>query len=128
MKKIYFIVAISGFIFFATSGTAIAAKNTSGADSILTKLLNAVEKNDFNKFIADGDAQFKAAITKQMFESVNAQITPRMKKGYEIVTLGTLKQQGCQVFLMKLVFKDDGDDILAKLALRDGKIVGFLLQ
>jgi hypothetical protein len=51
-----------------------------------------------------------------------------MKKGYKVVTLGTLNQQGCQVYLRKLIFKDGNDDILARLALRDGKVAGFWFQ
>ena len=114
--------------FFISTGFANTAESSSTADSILTKILNAVENNDLNNFVADGDNQFKAAITKQMFEGVNAMIAPRMKKGYVVVPLGTLNQQGCEVYLRKLVFKDAGDDILARLILRDGKVAGFFFQ
>jgi hypothetical protein len=51
-----------------------------------------------------------------------------MKKGYEVFQLGILNQQGCQVYLRKLVFKDGGDDLLVKLALRNGKVTGFWFQ
>lgn len=128
MNKKYFIAVFFVLSFFISTGFANTAKIGSTADSILTKILNAVENNDLNNFVADGDNQFKAAITKQMFEGVNAMIAPRMKKGYVVVPLGTLNQQGCQVYLRKLVFKDAGDDILARLILRDGKVAGFFFQ
>jgi hypothetical protein len=51
-----------------------------------------------------------------------------MKKGYECVRLGELTQQGCRVLLWKLAYKDGGDDTLAKLVLKDGKVAGFWLQ
>jgi hypothetical protein len=87
-----------------------------------------MEANDYASFVADGTAEVKALLTKQMMEGVSAQMAPRMKKGYDATFLGELKQQGCQVYLWKLAYKDDGDDTLAKLSLKDGKVAGFLLQ
>jgi len=128
MNKSYFIAVIFALSLFAVTGFANVAKDSLAADVILTKILNAVENNDLNNFVIDGDNQFKAAITKQMFDGLNAMIAPRMKKGYKIVSLGTLNQQGCQIYLRKLVFKDGNDDILVKLALRNGKVAGFWFQ
>jgi hypothetical protein len=51
-----------------------------------------------------------------------------MKKGYETTYMGALSQQNCQVYLWKLIYKDGGDDTLAKLAVQDGKVAGFWLQ
>jgi hypothetical protein len=113
---------------FAATGLANAVKDSSAAEIILTKILHAVENNDLSGFVADGDNQFKAAITKQMFDGLNTMLAPRMKKGYKVVSLGTLNQKGCQVYLKKLVFKDGGDDILARLTLRDSKVAGFWFQ
>ncbi len=119
---------ILGLMLFTITGFAKTVKSSSLADSILIKILNAVENNDLDSFVADGDNQFKAAVTKQLFEGVNGMFAPRLKKGYEIILLGTLNQQGCQVYLRKLVFTDSGDNILARLALRDGKVAGFWFQ
>jgi hypothetical protein len=124
----YFIAMLLILSIFAATGLANAIKNSSAADIILTKIVHAVENNDLSGFVKDGDNQFKAAITKQMFDGLNAMLAPRMKKGYKVVTLGTLNQQGCQVYLRKLIFKDGNDDILARLALRDGKVAGFWFQ
>jgi hypothetical protein len=96
--------------------------------STLDKLLKAVEANDYDSFVADGTDAVKAAMTKQKLEGVSSLVAPRLKKGYESLYLGELKQQGCQVLLWKLKFKDGGDDILAKLVLKDGKVAGFWLQ
>jgi hypothetical protein len=128
MNRTCSIAVIFGLSLFAAAGFANAAKNGSAADTIVTKLLQAIENNDLNSFVADGDDQFKAAITKQMVDGINGMIAPRIKKGYEVVPLGTLNQQGCKVYLKKLVFKDGGDDILTRLALRNGKVAGFWFQ
>ena len=111
-----------------TMASAAAADNETDEATILKKLLVAVEVGDYDGFVADGDAEFKAGLTKQMFEGVSAQLAPRMKEGYDTFYLGQLKQQGCQVYLWKLAFKDAGDDVLAKLVLKDGKVAGFWLQ
>ena len=108
--------------------SATAADTETGATRILQRLLGAVEVSDYDSFVADGNAVFKAGITKQMFEGVSTQLAPRMKKGYNTTYLGQLKQQGCQVYLWKLVYKDAWDDTLAKLVLKDGKVAGFWLQ
>ena len=39
-----------------------------------------------------------------------------------------LKQAGYQVHLWKMTFKDDSDDQIARLVLKDGKVAGFFLQ
>ncbi|PHJ54472.1 hypothetical protein VF14_34950 [Nostoc linckia z18] len=91
-------------------------------------LINAVEQNNYNQFISQGNAAFKEAVTKQTFTQVSGQLAPRLKKGYSLVFLGNLNQQGYQVYLWKLTFKDSGDDILARLSLKDGKIGGFWLN
>ena len=99
----------------------------SGDTPILHKLLKAVEANDYAGFIADGTDEFKAGMTTEMFEGVSALLASRMMKGYTTSCL-ELKQGGYQVYLGKLAFKDGGDDTLAKMILKDGKVAGFWLQ
>lgn len=96
--------------------------------AVLDKLLKAVEANDYDNFVSDGTDVFKAGITKQMLLGVSGQLASRMKKGYDCSYLGELKQQDSQVLLWKLTYKDGGDDTLAKLFLKDGKVAGFFLQ
>ncbi len=111
------------FVSVCTAGSTVEP-----ARPTLDKLLKAVEANDYESFVADGTDAVKAALTKQMLEGVSAQLAPRMQKGYTISSLGELKQQGCQVYLWKLTYEDHGDDTLAKLVLKDGKVAGFWLQ
>jgi len=111
-----------------SAAVCLAAGAEDVARPVLDKLLKAVEANDYDGFVADGTAEVKAALTKQMLEGVSAQMAPRMKKGYEATYLGELKQSGCKVYLWKLTYKDGGDDTVARLSLKDGKVAGFLLQ
>lgn len=120
-------VAICGF-WALSAAVCLAAGPEDSARPVLDKLLEAVVANDYDGFVADGTAEVKAAMTKQMLEGVSAQMAPRMKKGYDATYLGELKQSGCKVYLWKLAYKDGGDDILAKLSIKEGKVAGFLLQ
>jgi len=106
----------------------MAAGAQETARPLLDKLLDAVKANDYDSFVAEGTSEVKAGLTRQMLEGVSLQMAPRMKKGYDVTYLGELKQQGCQVTLWKLAYKDGGDDTLARLTLKDGKVAGFLLQ
>jgi len=105
-----------------------AEEPTGPGRPLVVKLLKAIEVNDYDGFIAEGNDAVKAGLTKQMFEGVNGLMAPRMKKGYDYSYLGELKQAECQVYLWKLTFKDGGDDTLVKLVLKDGKVAGFWLQ
>jgi|GEM_PF-1365176 len=95
---------------------------------IFTTLISAIEQNNYTQFISQGNAAFKEGMTKQMLTKVSQRFASRIKKGYSTVFLGNLNQQGYQVYLWKLTFKDGGDDILATLSLKDGKIGGFWLR
>ena len=95
---------------------------------ILNNLLSATEQNDYEAFLKDASTQVKAGLTKQMLEGVSAQVAPHMKKGYEVAYLGSLSQQGCEVHLWKLTYRDGHDDTLAKLVIKDEKVAGFWLQ
>ena len=88
------------------------------------KLIAALENNDYAAFIADGDATF-SAFKQEQFESVAAQLSARLKQGYDISSLGELKKKGQQVTLWRITFKDGGDDLLATLSMNERKITGF---
>ena len=107
---------------------ALAAETADPMRPTVDKLLKAIEANDQTAFLADATDTFKAALTKEVLEIVSKQFAPRLNKGYDCTYLGVLKQQGCQVHLWKLTFKDSGDDVLARLSMKDGKVAGFFLQ
>jgi hypothetical protein len=93
----------------------------------LDTLLLALEANDYDRFVANLTAGFQATLTKQKIEGISNQLAPRMKKGYDVIALGQLKERGFTVYLWKLVYRDDGDDTLVRLVLWDGKVTGFLI-
>ena len=95
---------------------------------IFMAVLTALKNDDYAGFVADAEAPFKAALTKPMLAQVNAQLSPRLKGGYRTLYLGKLSQKGYQVYLWKLTYTDGGDDSLASLSLKAGKIGGFFIN
>jgi hypothetical protein len=128
-NRILAVVFCTAFVAVVSSAMfCIAGEPDAAVRPILDKLLNAVAINDYDSFMVQGSAEFKAGLTRQMFEGVSAQLSPRLNKGYDVTYLGELNQQGCMVHLWRLTYKDGGDDTLAKVVLKDGKVAGFWLQ
>ena len=95
---------------------------------ILRDVLDAVETNDHDALVKDGTPQVKAGFTKQVLQALSGQLAPHMERGYVLTYLGELRQQGCEVHLWRLTYRDGHDDTLVKLVLKDGKIAGLSLQ
>lgn len=91
-------------------------------------LMTSLQDDDYAGFLVAVDDNFKAALTKKMFDSVVAQVAPRQKNGYEAIYLEQLRRGAYTTHLWKLSFQDGGDDVLAGMSLKDGKIVGFFLR
>jgi len=94
----------------------------------LNNLFTAIEANNYDQFISEADTLFKDKFTKQMLSGLNELFSPKIKKGYDTEYLGALRQQGCNVYLWKLVFKGHSDNILVRLVIKDNKVAGFFLQ
>ena len=104
-----------------------AAEPPPAAQTASNKLLTAIVSGDYAAFISDGDASFRG-LKKEQFDAVAAQLGPRFKSGYEATYLGELNQRGYQVTLWRLRFKAGGDDFLATLSLKDGKVGGYWIK
>ena len=120
-----FIAVAAAFLWMSASVFGEPAEKT---QTIFKNLMTATVSNNYDGFLTDCDAQMKAALTKPMLEGVSEQIAPRAKKGYDAQYLGELKQHGYAVYLWRLVFKDGGDDVLATMSMKDGKVGGFFLH
>jgi hypothetical protein len=94
----------------------------------LDRMLTAVEKNDYDTFVADTSADYKATLTTKIVADMSERLATRMKKGYDAIFLTELKQRGQKAYLWKLTFKDGGDDWTVKIWLKDGKVTGSLWQ
>ena len=97
-------------------------------EATMRSMLAAIQANSLTDFDAPADETVKAAMTQQILDKMNQQLTPRFKQGYIVVGMGSLKKEGALVYLWKLEFKDEGDDVLVTMAVKDGKVAGFYLR
>jgi hypothetical protein len=111
-----------------TASVVLATPAPEPAESAFRKMLAAIQSNGYDDFVAQGDANFRAGMTKQMLEGVSQQLGGRLKHGYQADFLTSLRQQGYVVYVWKLGFKDGKDDHLVKMAMKDGKVGGFWVQ
>jgi hypothetical protein len=92
-----------------------------------TKLVSAIADNDYAAFVTDGNAAFQA-LKKGQFEGVVSQLGSKLKAGYYLSYLGDLNQRNYQVTLWRIRFRSGGDDLLATLSMKDGKVGGFWIK
>jgi hypothetical protein len=111
------------------SSAVVSAAEPSKEDAALSsKLITAIEKSDYDTFIAEADAPVRKALTKELFASTCAKYATRFHAGYEVSYLGDLNQYGCHVTLWKISFKDHGDDALVTQVVKGGRIAGYWIK
>lgn len=120
-------LALAVILLLGNPGSLSAVEPAPGEAALAGKLLTALEKSDYDAFVADGDATFRQMRPEQ-FAAAAAHFAPMFKAGYAVTYLGDLKQGGAHVTLWKLSFKDQGDDVLANLVVKDGKVAGFWIK
>ncbi len=116
---------LTAFVF--TTTTEAASTGGAADQPVVHQLLNAMAQNDYQAFIGQGTTEF-GAITQQQFSEVANSISPRLKQGYTVQHLGNLRQQGLDISVWKISFSDQGDELLATLNVRNGKVGGFFLR
>lgn len=98
------------------------------AETTMKSMISAIRANSLPDFVAPGDQAFQAGMTKEMLGSINQSLASRLTEGYTSAFLTKMDQQGFEVYVWKLVFKDGNDDVLVFMAVKDGKVGGFWLR
>jgi hypothetical protein len=111
-------------------GAAILpATEPSKEDAALSsKLITAIEKSDYDTFIAECDAPVKKALKKELFATTSAHFAPQFQTGYAVSYLGDLNQNGCHVTLWKISFKNHSDDALLTVVVKEGQVAGCWIK
>jgi len=108
-----------------------ASQNMNTPDAITKScfdtLLAATAADDFERFISVGDERFKQGLKPEVFHRVSRGLAPRLHKGFTATFLGELRQNGYMASLWRLRFDDGADDLLFRMAVADGKVVGALV-
>jgi len=116
---------IAALVSIPTSHAATTAEAPDHA--VVTQLLDAMAANDYQRFVGMGTPSF-AGISQAQFKQVADSVAPRLQQGYTVEHLGNLRQQGLDISVWKVSFKDQGDDLLATLNVTDGRVGGFFLR
>ena len=127
--KLKFAATIAATVLLAGGATVVIAAiaEPSSPDQIqATKIVNALQNDDYDAFMDNGNALFKQ-LSKEQFDAVSAQLASRLKAGYTLTYFGDLKQLGYHVTVWKVSYKT-GDDNLAELSMKDGKVGGFWIR
>lgn len=138
--------AVAAMVFVALLLEMLAPKNASGPEvqpaspprplSLCKTFLETTIAGSFGAFknacFKEGNGQMKLFAaqpsTKEMFRRAAKTIAPVCRQGYDLQYLDSMKQQGSEVFLWKLVPGEGDSEFLVRLTLEDGKVSGFFFQ
>ena len=123
MRKLILSLATACFV----TVSVFAADSPASSQAEVTKLVSAIASDNYAAFVADGNAAFQG-LKKDQFESVVSQLGSKLKSGYDLAYLGLLNQRGYLVTLWRIRFRAGGDDLLATLSMKDGKVGGFWIK
>jgi len=125
LKRAGIMIALVVLVWISIVNAAIDGSSTVGT---VNTLLTAIASSNYDSLIANAAPPLKKRITKETFTQVSTQLSPRLKGGYTLQYLGSLKQQGVEVHLWKIIYQDGGDDMLARLVIQENKVAGFWFQ
>ena len=111
-------------IVLAAIVNAASAQAPSPLEDTMKRMLSAAQSKALDDFVAQADPQAKLALSKQMQE-INQELGPRLKQGYASAYWGSLNQDGFEVHVWKLQFRDGKDDYLLTMAVKDRKVAGM---
>ncbi len=116
---------ISAMFFLTFASPVVLAQAPEPVETTMKNMVSAILANSLTDFVSSGDQAFQAGMTKEMLSSINQSLASRLQQGYTTTFLTALRQQGFDVYVWKLEFKDGNDDVLVFMALKDKKVGGF---
>lgn len=125
ISAMFFLALVSPMAFAQVPQPAEAPQP---AERTMKSMISAIRANFLPDFVAPGDEAFQAGMTREMLSSINQSLASRLTQGTTTTFLTRLNQQGFEVYVWKLEFKDGNDDVLVFMALKDGKVGGFWLR
>lgn len=92
------------------------------------QVIAAVTAGDREAFVTLATPTIKSAFTPELMTSIKGTLGERLDAGYSAEYLCELNQAGLKVYLWKVTFADDGDDVVVRIAMQEGLVAGFFLQ
>ena len=98
------------------------------ANSLFAELLQAIQTNAYDDFVAKGSAFFKSALGPALLHTLSANLGARLATGYQPTCLGRLRRGEGMLWLFRLEFSDGGDDALVSMLTEGWQVAGFLVD
>lgn len=107
---------------------ASAGPGEADANSLFAELLQAIQTNAYDDFVAKGSAFFKAAVRPALLPKLSTNLGARLAAGYQANCLGRLHRSEGMLWLFRLEFADGGDDALISMVTDGWQVAGFLVD
>jgi hypothetical protein len=104
------------------------AQTSDPPEGLMKKMMEAIRARSYDDFMIECDEGMRAALSRQQFDGVAGLMAPSLQPGYKTTFLGKLQQKGHAIYLWKLVPATVKDETLIRIAIKDKKVAGFLLQ
>jgi hypothetical protein len=121
-------VVLTAFAVVITPGTGLAVEPSQQYDATLNQMIEAIQSRSRDQFVEHGDAKFKNGFNEKMFGQLFQLLGQRLRQGYDATFLTTLRQEDYLVYIWKLSFKDNKDDYIIRMAIKDGIVRGFVIR
>jgi len=90
--------------------------------------LEAVKNGNYQRFVEHGNKAFKEFTDAYSFDTIKMQRGAKIAKGYKLEYLGAIRRVGMREHLWKVHITNDKYELLGRLSLSHGKVVGFNLD
>ncbi len=118
------VACIAVAVVLAAIVQAASAQAPSPFEDTMKRMLSAAQSNALDDFVAQADPAAKLNLSRQM-EEISQELGARLKQGYAATYWGSLNQEGYEVHVWKLKFRDGRDDYLLTMAVKDRKVAGM---
>lgn len=122
---------LSCFAFFllaAFSGLMAADGPPAAVQEQFDSMAKAFVEKNYEVFLKNADESFRSTVTKEIFDQASEETSAKLEGDYTATYMGELNKMGYAVYYWKMSPKSGGDDILASMSIKDGKVAGFIVQ
>ena len=85
----------------------------------------SIKDKDYKKFIEHGNKTFKEMMDEFSFDSIVMQRRSKLIKGYRLEYIGAIRRLGMKEHLWRVHITDYKYELLGRLSLSHGRVVGF---
>lgn len=122
------LLKVSALTLLVLFSLSAMAEDSSRHQTLFQQKLNALIAGNYEQFVADGTAEFKAALKPAQFKDVAWRFGKQLKAGYNANYEGSFKQQGYDVYLWTVSYDKSDTSNQYKMVLSQDKVAGFWIQ